>query len=305
MGIFIGLGGVVVVLVGAVIYFATRSPAPVEVPPAQPPMVAQAPATPPKQELPMPPPPAGMAQNPAGTQAAAAGTQEPAVQPAAAPATATPAAQPAVAASPTPPAPAPAAEPAKPAELPKEAVARADPPDPRGSSRPQRTGSSGRTVERSSSSDESAGSSRSSRRPSPAEESDDEFDELFGPKKGGGSKPEQPASNSGRSAYIPPEPGGGNVPARLGQSDIMQVVLANKPAIVKCVSEQKKKNPSLSGKLVMRWSIQTNGRTKNISCQTAEFRSTYMAGCISGLIKNWTFPKHKVEGQPIDFPFTF
>ena len=92
---------------------------------------------------------------------------------------------------------------------------------------------------------------------------------------------------------------------RPGQSDIMQVVLANKPAIVKCVSEQKKKDPGLSGKLVMRWTIDTSGKTKNVSCQTSEFRSTYMATCISGLIKGWSFPKHKVQGEPIDFPFTF
>ena len=85
----------------------------------------------------------------------------------------------------------------------------------------------------------------------------------------------------------------------------MQVVLANKPAIVKCVNEQKAKDPSLSGKLVMRWTIQTNGKTKNVSCQTSEFRSTYMASCISGLIKGWNFPKHRVQGDPIDFPFTF
>jgi hypothetical protein len=30
-----------------------------------------------------------------------------------------------------------------------------------------------------------------------------------------------------------------------------------------------------------------------------------MASCISGLIKGWTFPRHKKQGDPIDFPFTF
>ena len=108
------------------------------------------------------------------------------------------------------------------------------------------------------------------------------------------------------SSYIPPDPGSGaKVKDRLSQSDIMAVVVANKPAIVKCVSEQKKRNPGLSGKLVMRWTIQTNGMTKGVSVRSEEFKSTYMASCISGLIKGWTFPKHRVQGDPIDFPFTF
>jgi hypothetical protein len=104
--------------------------------------------------------------------------------------------------------------------------------------------------------------------------------------------------------YVPPEP----TPSqreRLGQSDVMKVVLANKPAIVKCVNEQKKKDPSSSGKLVMRWTIQTNGKTKNVSVHSPEFAGTYMASCITGLVKGWTFPKHTKQGDPIEFPFTF
>jgi hypothetical protein len=83
------------------------------------------------------------------------------------------------------------------------------------------------------------------------------------------------------------------------------VVVANKPAIVKCVNEQKKQQPGLTGKLVMRWTIQTSGRTSGVAVKSEEFKKTYMANCISGLIKNWSFPKHKKQGEPIDFPFTF
>ncbi|MCY1002437.1 adventurous gliding motility protein GltJ [Myxococcus sp. MISCRS1] len=131
---------------------------------------------------------------------------------------------------------------------------------------------------------------------------DDDFDELFGTKK---SKPEPKASENRPTAYIPPEPGGGGVRDTLQRSDIMEVVLNNKPAIVKCVNEQKKKDPMLSGKLVMRWTIQTSGKTSNVTCKSDEYRSTYMATCITGLIKSWAFPKHKKQGEPIDFPFTF
>ncbi|MFP2907328.1 AgmX/PglI C-terminal domain-containing protein, partial [Pyxidicoccus sp. 3LFB2] len=137
----------------------------------------------------------------------------------------------------------------------------------------------------------------------PSSDGDDDFDELFGTKK---SKPEPKQAEARPTTYVPPEPGSASsMPERLQTSDVMAVVLANKPAIIKCVNEQKKKDPALSGKLVMRWSIQTSGKTTAVSCKTDEFRSTYMASCISGLIKSWTFPKHKKQGEPIDFPFTF
>jgi hypothetical protein len=85
----------------------------------------------------------------------------------------------------------------------------------------------------------------------------------------------------------------------------MEVVLANKPSLAKCVEEQKKREPGVTGKLVMKWQIQTSGKTSQVSVVTDEFKGTYMAGCVGGLIKGWVFPRHKNQGEPIQFPFKF
>jgi predicted Zn finger-like uncharacterized protein len=307
MGLLVGVAaGLLVVAGGAVVTFMgnNRTETPSSPAVAQ----QQAPAQQGTNMPPMPPPPAGVAQaaapapaaaapvNPttaapvAGTAAAAPAPVEPAAGTAAAPANPAPA----VAAAPTTPAPAPTT-PAPAAEAPKAPeVARVE------RTQPKRTGSGSpapvqpetrpaqppKVVERQ-----------------PAGEVDgDDFDELFGTKKP--PKTEQAKPTQRPATYVPPEPGG-SMPDTLQQSDIMAVVLANKPAIVKCVNEQKKKDPALSGKLVMRWTIQPSGKTASVSCRTDEFRSTYMASCISGLIKGWTFPRHKKQGDPIDFPFTF
>ena len=138
----------------------------------------------------------------------------------------------------------------------------------------------------------------------PKEASDDEFQKEFG----GGGGERAPASRSERrSVYVPPAPGSASsdLPDTLGQSDIMSVVVQNKSSILGCVGEQKKRDPSLSGRMVMRWQIHTNGRTSNISCQSDEFKGTPLASCLGGLIKTWTFPKHRIQGEPINFPFTF
>ena len=86
----------------------------------------------------------------------------------------------------------------------------------------------------------------------------------------------------------------------------MSVVLANKPSIVRCVNEQKSRDPNLHGTLVVHWTIQTSGKTAAVQPMTDPFKSSYMATCLTGLVKSWTFPKHKYQpGEPVDFPFTF
>jgi hypothetical protein len=140
---------------------------------------------------------------------------------------------------------------------------------------------------------------------------DDEFASVFGPAK----KPKHPrdadddstpSRKSGKDVYIPAAPGsGGDVPETLGQADIMQTVVSHKPEIVDCVKKQKQKDPDNGGgTLAMRWTIQPDGRTGNIVVTSDDLKGSYIASCITGLIKGWRFPKHK-QAQEIPFPFKF
>lgn len=144
---------------------------------------------------------------------------------------------------------------------------------------------------------------------------DDEFAAAFGSGKPEKKEPkaaaDKPAEDSSgapkKNVYIPPAPGqGGNIPETLGMADVMEVVKANIGPIKKCVEEQKAKEPGSSGKLVMRWSIQTSGKPTKVEVQSEEFKSSYVAGCVGGLIKSWQFPKHKTPmSEPVVFPFKF
>ncbi len=140
---------------------------------------------------------------------------------------------------------------------------------------------------------------------------DDDFANAFG---GGDDKPKaaaKPAESEDKpkknAVWIPPAPGGGGdgVKDSLGQSDVMEVVLANKGGLAHCAEEQHKRDPSTSGKLVMRWSILTSGKTSNVSVVSDEFKGTYMATCVGGLIKSMNFPRAKKAGEPVVFPFKF
>ncbi|NVJ25289.1 adventurous gliding motility protein GltJ [Myxococcus sp. AM011] len=303
MGLMVGIAVGVLGLGGGVLAFTLKGDskveAPVTTPVAAPPVAAApppvaAPVNPPPVAAPVQTPPVVVAGAPAGSATpppVAAGTPD--------------AANPAVAAG-TPTQPVATPPPAVVAQAPVVATPPVDAAKPLDSAVAK--------VERPSTPRKAGGSSSAGRREEPEErpvaraerpaasDGDDDFDELFGTKK---PKNEPKPSESRPTAYIPPEPGGGGVRDTLQRSDIMEVVLNNKPAIVKCVNEQKKKDPMLSGKLVMRWTIQTSGKTANVTCKTDEYRTTYMASCISGLIKSWAFPRHKKQGEPIDFPFTF
>ena len=138
----------------------------------------------------------------------------------------------------------------------------------------------------------------------PRNKADDLFDEVFGTPDG---KKAAPAGDKGKkTAYVPPAPGVTDVPEKVGDGDIMSVVLANKSSMVRCVDEQKSRDANLHGTLVMHWVIQTSGKTTNVAPVTESYKSSYFATCMTGLVKTWQFPKHRfAPGQAVDFPFKF
>ena len=294
-GALLGVVAIVLVLVGLVAYrvLVQNQPLPTQV-----------------AAVTSPPSPAVASATPPAVPAASAPVAPAPSAPAAVPAVAPPAAA----------APAPAAAaPAQPTQDP--AAQAAAPVVPAGAKAPRTTGSKlvpapkaepGRIIAAAPRRGEGetitpAREERQERRSGGAS-SDDEFESVFGT---GGKRQESKAAAAPQpkrgndSVYVPPPPGSADIPERLGQSDIMSVVLSNKPSIVKCVGEQKAKDPGLSGKLVVRWTIKTNGRTSGVTVLSDELRSTHLAGCITGLVKSWKFPAHRVQGDSVDFPFTF
>ncbi|MDP3157989.1 MAG: adventurous gliding motility protein GltJ [Archangium sp.] len=273
IGVAAGGAVMLLILVGLIVWLATRAPTQVAVvtPPA--PVVVQAPTPTPVAVAPQPvaPQPAAVApENP--TAAANPGTANPNPTAVTAPA-------PVAVAAVTPPAPAPV--------IPKSNT---------GGSRPKTN-----TVRAEKEPAPEPEPKRAAAQPS----SGDDFDDAFGaPKK---TVKEEPKSEKKQPGYIPPAPGSSsaNVKDALETSDVMEVVLANKGALGECVKQQRAKDPGTSGKLLMKWTIQTSGKTSNVSVASDEFKGTPIAGCVGNLIKGMTFPRHKKQGDPITFPFKF
>jgi len=127
---------------------------------------------------------------------------------------------------------------------------------------------------------------------------DEDFErELADPPAG------DPDARKGRTVYVPPDPT--KPAASLAQSDIFDVVLANKGDISACAAAQRPPTSGSGGRVVLRWSILPSGRVSEVVTETVSLQGTPLARCIEGKVRAWTFPKHQVPGGPVRFPFVF
>jgi hypothetical protein len=106
--------------------------------------------------------------------------------------------------------------------------------------------------------------------------------------------------------YIPPPPGQADLPQQLSQSDVIGVVAQHKDAFGHCVQEQKKRDPSSSGTVVMRWKIKPDGHTSDVGAAPGDYQDSPLAACFKGQIVKIKFGQYRgAQMAPIQFPFNF
>jgi hypothetical protein len=91
----------------------------------------------------------------------------------------------------------------------------------------------------------------------------------------------------------------------LSKTDINLVLASNKSAIDNCQAEHKKKEPKATGQLVMRFEIEPSGKTSNIRAVDTKLGNSTFGNCVTKVVREMSFPKHKQKGKPIDQVFTF
>ncbi len=106
--------------------------------------------------------------------------------------------------------------------------------------------------------------------------------------------------------YIPPAPGQADLPVALSQSDIVGAVTQRREAFAKCVQEQKRRDPSASGTVVMRWRIRPDGRSTDIAAKGEDYADSPLASCFKSQIGKLHFGAYRgSQMAPIEFPFSF
>jgi hypothetical protein len=77
------------------------------------------------------------------------------------------------------------------------------------------------------------------------------------------------------------------------------------PAIQSCYEHELKRNRSLHGRLVVRFSITPRGRTSNVGIEENTLGTDEVGRCISSLISHWVLPFTPDDEVSVSFPWVF
>jgi len=109
------------------------------------------------------------------------------------------------------------------------------------------------------------------------------------------------AAIRGRVADAAPEVDSADV----DREALNRYVKARKAAIVACYEKELKRNPSMKGKVVVRFSISTSGRATDIEIEENSLGNDAVGACIKSIIRTWVFPFKPDSEVPVAFPFVF
>ena len=98
-------------------------------------------------------------------------------------------------------------------------------------------------------------------------------------------------------------------PPKLGsfcqQDDILKVVQLNKEILLDCYKNELKVTPKISGKVILNWTIGTDGKVLKASVEQSTLKNEGVENCLVELAKKWQFVKPNGGLCHIKFPFVF
>ena len=86
---------------------------------------------------------------------------------------------------------------------------------------------------------------------------------------------------------------------------LARYVKQRKAAITGCYEKELKRNPSLKGKVVVRFTIGTNGRVTEIDIEENTLGNEAVGSCIRSVIRGWVFPFKPDSEATVAYPFVF
>ncbi len=102
---------------------------------------------------------------------------------------------------------------------------------------------------------------------------------------------------------------GEQVVGTIDREAIRRVIRSNRDKITYCYQKELNKNPSLNGKLKLKWDINSRGRAQNIGpvvSGTTIASASSIASCIKNRMVTWQFPRPGAsESVTVTYPFVF
>ena len=90
-----------------------------------------------------------------------------------------------------------------------------------------------------------------------------------------------------------------SLPKKLSKSQISKTMKKKISAMKQCVEQQRQRDPSVTGTMMVSFTIDPGGTVSTVRIKTAQHQGTFVAGCIQYIIKSMKFPKAQ---QPFTVP---
>jgi hypothetical protein len=91
----------------------------------------------------------------------------------------------------------------------------------------------------------------------------------------------------------------------LSPEQIMRVVRRNQAAVRYCYENELQRQPSLHGRIEIRWRITRSGTVSSASVGSTTMRNGRVEGCIVRQVRNWRFDQPDGGEVDVNFPFIF
>lgn len=92
----------------------------------------------------------------------------------------------------------------------------------------------------------------------------------------------------------------------LSKEEIQAVIQKHIGEIQYCYEKQLRSTPGLAGKVILEWTIGTDGRVKVVKSSNSSLKSAEAINCMSTKVKTWVFPTPRGAGSVIvTYPFIF
>ncbi|MCX7945296.1 MAG: TonB family protein [Deltaproteobacteria bacterium] len=117
---------------------------------------------------------------------------------------------------------------------------------------------------------------------------------------GGTGEKIKTASISGKITNIMPE-----IDGKMDQAKINAIIKSKQKALQDCYERELRKNPNLSGKIVVRFTIGEDGKVTDVRIESDSMGSAEVADCLISRIRRWIFPKPDEGSVTVSVPFVF
>ncbi|MCK6527651.1 AgmX/PglI C-terminal domain-containing protein, partial [Myxococcota bacterium] len=92
-------------------------------------------------------------------------------------------------------------------------------------------------------------------------------------------------------------------PTEVLTATVINAIVGSNVSIRRCFYDARDRGLDVSGKIVLKFTVQPDGQVKNSRIQSAQYAGTDLEGCVTGEVNRLQFPPFDGPDQSIKFPF--